>query len=299
MVTIIKRNIKGKEYKYLSYTYRKNGKVLKMEKYLGLEIPPYEDLIQIWEKFSYEIVKERWIPIINKMIKNYHEIFNSMPLSAQIKNLRNFGIRFTHHSNKIEGSSLSLRDVEAIVDDNILPKNKLANDAIEAKAHMIVYEKMIQCTKELSMNLICKWHEELFSLTKPNEAGIIRNYPVGISGSNYIPPESREEILMLLNDLFKWYNKNKIKFHPVFITSIMHYRFVYIHPFGDGNGRMVRLFTNYILYKNKFPMFDIDSNIRFQYYNALEKSDKKDYEFPFIQWYFKNYIKANQKYVKK
>ena len=44
-------------------------------------------------------------------------------------------------------------------------------------------------------------------------------------------------------------------------------------------------------------MFDIDADIRDQYYNALDKADKKNRELPFIQWFFKNYIKANRLYL--
>lgn len=70
------------------------------------------------------------------------------------------------------------------------------------------------------------------------------------------------------------------------------------YPFGDGNGRITRLITNYILHKNDYPMFDIDAKIRYQYYNALEKADMAfATEFPFIQWFFKNYIKANKSYL--
>ena len=297
MATIIKHKVNGKEYNYLSYSYRKNEKVSKKEKYVGLEIPSYDDLIQIWEDFSYEIVKERWIPTIEQFAKNYREVFNSMPTPIKAKNLRNFGIRFTHHSNKIEGSTLTLRDVEAVVDNNLLPKNRPVDDVIEAKAHMKIYEQMITTTEELSMDLICKWHKELFQMTNHEIAGFIRNYPVSITGSKYEPPLYKIEIEELLENLFDWYNEKKDLLHPVFLASIMHYRFVAIHPFGDGNGRMTRLLTNYILHKNNYPMFDIDASIRYQYYRALDKADNEVHELPFIQWFFKNYIKANKKYI--
>ena len=297
MATIIKHKVNGKEYNLLSYSYRKSGKVLKKEKYIGLEIPPHDDLVQIWEAFSYEIVKERWLPIIEKIVKNYRKVFNSMPLPIKAKNLRNFGIRFTHHSNKIEGSTLTLRDVEAVIDNNILPKNRPIDDVIETKAHMSIYEKMINTNKELSIDLICEWHRELLQMTNHNIAGVIRDYPVSIAGSKYEPPLYKIEIEMLLKDLFDWYNDKKNILHPVFIASVMHYRFIAIHPFGDGNGRMTRLLTNYILYKNNYPMFDIDASIRYQYYNTLEKADNKIHELPFIQWFFKNYIKANKRYL--
>ena len=297
MATILKHNVNGKEYNYLSYSYRKNEKVLKKEKYIGAEIPPYDELIQIWEDFSYEIVKERWIPIIEKITKNYRNDSALMSIPIKAKNLRNFGIRFTHHSSKIEGSKLTLRDVQAVIDNNILPKNKKVNDAIETKAHYSIYDKMINTTEELSMALICKWHEELFQITDHNNAGIIRDYPVSIEGSEYELPMYKIEIDLLLKDLFKWYNDKKNILHPVFVASVMHYRFVAIHPFGDGNGRMARLLTNYILYKNNYPMVDVDPDIRVQYYNALEKTDNKNHELPFIQWFFKDYIKEWKKYL--
>ncbi len=298
MATIIKHIINGKEYKYLSYSYRKNEKVLKKEKYLGSEIPSYDDLIQIWENFSFEIVKERWIPIIEKIVENYRSDSVLMSIPIKAKNLRHFGIRFTHHSSKIEGSNLTLREVQAVINNNILPKNRKINDAIEIKAHYSIYDKMINITEELSMDLICEWHKELFQITDHNSAGIIRNYPVSIEGSKVELPMYKIEIDILLKDLFEWYNKKKIILHPVFVASIMHYRFVSIHPFGDGNGRITRLLINYILYKNNFPMIDIDPNIRNQYYRALEKTDTKDHYLPFIQWFFKYYIKQWKKYLK-
>ncbi|MFW9881000.1 MAG: Fic family protein, partial [Candidatus Thorarchaeota archaeon] len=281
---------------YLSYSYREGKRVQKKERYLGVEIPPFEDLIQVWEEFSFEIVNERWISTIEKTAKNFRKVFDSMPLSIRVKNLRSFGIRFTHHSSKIEGSKLTLRDVQAVIENETLPKNRKINDVIETKAHMSIYEKMITTTKEISMDLIREWHEELFHMTNHNIAGIIRDYPVEIIGSKVDLPMYRIEIEMLLKNLFDWYNERKDVLHPVFLASIMHYRFVAIHPFGDGNGRMARLLTNYILHKNNYPMFDIDANTRFHYYKALEKTDDKIHELPFIQWFFKNYIKANKKY---
>ncbi|TFF96692.1 MAG: Fic family protein [Promethearchaeota archaeon] len=298
MATIITRKVKGNEYYYLSYSYRDGKKVLKEEKYLGPDLPEFDDLVKIWEEFSYEIVKKRYFSKLEKILDAYRKIVNKTPKDIFLKNLRNFGIRFTHHSNKIEGSSLSLRDVKAVVDNEPLPPNKRVDDVIEAKAHMNVYKEMIDTKSELSMDLICEWHRKLFRLTKYDIAGFIRDYPVGIEGSNYEPPISKIEIEMLLEDLFEWYEDKKKRYHPVFLAAVMHYRFIAIHPFGDGNGRMTRLMTCYILHKNGYPMFDIDPKIRRQYYNALEKADKKeDNELPFILWFFKHYIMDNKRYL--
>lgn len=296
MVNIVTRTVSGKKYHYLSYSYRKGDKTLHKEKYIGSNLPSQEELDQLKEEFLNEIVNERWIIDIDRMKENYLNSLNSLPNSIQLKDLRNFGVHFTHNTNKIEGSSLSYRDVNSIIEHDFSPKNKPASDIVEAKSHMSVYEEMLKCTKEISLDLMLAWHNKLFHLTKQDIAGKIRKYPVKISGSKYLPPAGAVLIENLLMDLFLWYNKNKTGLHPVFVASIMHYQFVTIHPFGDGNGRICRLLMNYILFKNKYPMFDIDYKIRQGYFNALERANLKNDKMIFISWFFKNYIKANRSY---
>lgn len=295
MVKIISRMVNGKQYHYLSYSYREKTKVLHIEKYLGKSIPDYEELAIIQEEFSYEIFKKLWMPTMEEITKKYRERFDSLPKPMQVKDLRIFGVRFTHNTNKIEGSTLTLRDVGLIVEDNIAPNNKPATDIIEAKSHMSVYEEMITSKRAIDWELILDWHEKIFELTKPEIAGILRQYPVQISRSKYVPPQGNVEYF--LDDLLEWYKENKEKFHPAFLACMIHFRFVSIHPFGDGNGRMCRILMNYILFKNKYPMFDIDYKIRQSYYNALENSNLKEDDMAFIGWFCKRYIKANEKYL--
>lgn len=80
----------------------------------------------------------------------------------------------------------------------------------------------------------------------------------------------------LMEGLFKWMNENKSIIHPLIISSIFHYEFVFIHPFSNGNGRMARLWHTAILSKWN-PIFEyipIESQIeKFQdgYYDAIAK----------------------------
>ena len=153
---------------------------------------------------------------------------------------------------------------------------------------------MIDSKREIDWELILDWHEKIFELTKPEIAGIIRSYPVQIIRSKYVPPERGIEDL--LDNLIEWYKENKKKLHPVFLACMMHFRFVSIHPFGDGNGRMCRILMNYILYKNEYPMFDIEYKMRQSYYSALENANLKEDDTIFINWFFTRYIKANSMY---
>lgn len=69
------------------------------------------------------------------------------------------------------------------------------------------------------------------------------------------------------------------RLHPVELTALVHLKFVTIHPFGDGNGRISRLMMNFVLNKKEYPMFNISYEGRTSYYNELERSQiKKEWE---------------------
>ena len=289
MVSIITKKVKGNEYYFLVHSYREGGKVKQIQKSLGKQIPT--NLVLIKEEFISEVVLKRWIPIIESYKEKYLARIKKIPDLVRDKEFRQFGIRFTYSSGKIEGSTLTLREVALAVDEPEVPINKPTNDINEAQLHMKCYEDLIQTKEELTQKLIQKWHSTLFSLHYDRDiiAGEIRELEVKIRGSKYIPPPP-EKVQIQLKELFGWYNHNKKKIHPVLIACIMHFRFVSIHPFYDGNGRMTRLLTNYILFKNNYPMFNIEANIRKSYYNALENTNLKNDEMHFVNWFFKNYI---------
>ena len=168
-------------------------------------------------------------------------------------------------------------------------------DIVEANLHMKIYENIINFKTPiyLSMETVKDWHRTLFSLhpLRNNFAGLIRKGRIYISGSNYVPPPGGIVCERLVNELFEWYTKNVYSIHPALLACLMHFYFVSIHPFDDGNGRMCRLIMNYILFKNNYPMFDLPYRIRKSYYNALEKSNIKEDDMIFVGWFFKNYLK--------
>lgn len=290
MVSIEVKKVSGKDYYYLRYSYREEGKVKLIEKGIGTEIP--ENLEEIKLDFIKEITQKRWIDSIEEFTKKHRKRFDSLPKIIQIKDLRTFGIRFTYDSNRIEGSTLTLREVALVVEEPNVPINKPTHDIIEAKLHMEIYEKIINSNshKELTMEMVKKWHKALFSLhpEKDNFAGLIREERIFIGGSNHVPPLDPKPYLI---ELFKWYNENKDPVHPVLLACLMHFRFVDIHPFRDGNGRMTRLIMNYILYKNNYPMYAVPYGIQKSYYKAIENSVVKKDNMVFVGWFFKNYLK--------
>ena len=80
----------------------------------------------------------------------------------------------------------------------------------------------------------------------------------------------------LMDDLFKWMKKAQLHVHPLILSSVFHYEFVFIHPFSDGNGRMARLWHTAILseWKPIFEYIPIESQIeKFQdeYYDVIAR----------------------------
>ncbi len=210
--------------------------------------------------------------------------------------MEQFSIQFTYASNRIEGSTLTLRETALLLEKQITPSKRPLEDIKEAESHKKIFYEMLSYQKPISLATLLHWHKKLFEETKNDIAGKLRTYPVAITGSTFQPPYAIE-LDLLLTEFFDWYKKNKKHIHPIYLAALVHLRFVTIHPFGDGNGRISRLFMNAILHSNGYPMLVIDYAQRQGYYTALERSQKTKDEHQFILWFFKRYLKEYQKYL--
>lgn len=295
MVTIKKKVFKGQSYYYLQHSIRNGTRVLKKEIYLGRKIP--SNIEQIKKSFLDDIYRKRWYADVDKIKHKFSKEQKAMPKSVREKQLQNFVTKFTYDTQRIEGSTLTHMETAALLERGITPKGKPFRDAQEAEAHRDLFYELLKSKKELSLQLVLKWHWKLFEKTKPDMAGKIRKYQVAISGSKFIPP-SPIEVFPMLTEFFQWYNKNKNTLHPVELAALAHLKFVTIHPFGDGNGRISRLITNFILNTKNYPMLDIAYEARNSYYNALERSQIKKVDTTFLMWFVKKYLKEYKRYLK-
>ena len=294
MATVKKKILKGQTYYYLEHSIRKGKKVEKKELYLGRKIP--HNIDEIKKNFLDDIDKEKWYRNADRIKERYSKEQRTIPKSVREKELQNFATKFTYDTQRIEGSTLTLRETADLLERGITPKSKPLRDIKEAEAHRDLFYEILIPGKDISYQIVLDWHWKLFHITKADIAGKIRKYQVTISGSKFMPP-SPVEVYPMLMDFFRWYNKNKNKLHPVELAAIAHLKFVTIHPFGDGNGRISRLIMNFILNRKKYPMFDIPYKGRNSYYNALERSQMKGDDRTFVQWFVKRYIKEHKRYL--
>ena len=294
MVTIKTKKIKDQIYYYLEHSIRKGKQVKKKEIYIGKKIP--QNIEQLKRNLLDDIYKERWYADVDRIKQRFSKEHRTMPKSAREKQLQNFAISFTYDTQRIEGSTLTLRETADLLEKGITPKNRPIRDVKEAEAHRDLFYEILDLKNDLSLQMVLEWHWKLFNLTKPDIAGKIRKHQVTISGSRFMPP-SPVEVYPLVTEFFKWYNKNKGKIHPVELAAIAHLKFVTVHPFADGNGRISRLIMNFILHKKGYPMLDIKYEGRNSYYSALEKSHLKKEDRTFLQWLVKRYVKEYRRYL--
>ena len=294
MVTVRKRQVGTREYFYLQHTLRTSKGVETRERYLGARLPANID--EVKRDFLTQIYKERWYPLLDVIRFNYSKEQRMMPRSALQKQARSFSVKFTYDTSRIEGSKLTYRETADLLERGMSPRAKPIEDIKEAEAHDRVFLEVLEYERDLSQQVVLLWHKRLFMGTKPDIAGKIRTHQVAISGSRFMPPNP-VEVQPLLREFFRWYDRSRSSLHPVELAAAVHLRFVTVHPFADGNGRIGRLLMNFVLQRHGFPLLNIPYEDRRSYYNALERSQVKKVESIFIQWFFKRYLKEHSAYA--
>ena len=289
MVSVVKRKKGNSTFYYLKH----NTSTKQKEIYLGKKIP--DDLEERKKRFLLDFYREEWIPKLEIIHKIYQDEIKRTPKQAIRKNIEAFEVLFTYNTQRIEGSTLTFRDTVDLLVHGITPSRKPEQDMVEAKLHQQVFNEMLKREKSLSLKTVNYWHTKMFNKTKPQFAGQIREYAIYVKGSRAKFPKW-EDVLKLLDDFFVWYKKIREKINPVEIAGLAHIRFTTIHPYCDGNGRIARLITNYILDNFGYPLLDIKFTDRMPYYRAQEKAQLQNNEVYFLQWFIKYYLNSHRKF---
>jgi Fic family protein len=222
------------------------------------------------------------------------------PFSTELENkiFQKLKLDWNYNSNAIEGNQLSYGETVAFLNFGLTAKGKPFKDHLDIKGHNEAIGFMLQLIKEnrpLSESDIKDLHkiiliEPYFSKTvspqgiefekeiKIGEYKTSPNYVKTVSGDihYYTNPE---EVAFEMNKLLEWYrNAEEEHIHPVVMSAIFHHKFTSIHPFDDGNGRLARILSNFILLKHKYPVIVIKNRDKVQYYAALNIADNGIYE---------------------
>ena len=131
-----------------------------------------------------EIYREKWYNKLDEIKVNFGKYLQTLPEEIREKYIEQFMIKFTYNTNRIEGGSLTFKDTSKLLHDNITPSDRPVKDIREAENHKKLFYKILKYKKDINLGTVLEWHHDLFRETKPGIAGKIRNYQVGISGTD-------------------------------------------------------------------------------------------------------------------
>jgi Fic family protein len=232
-----------------------------------------------WKKFNcwFEGLEETLARIDIKKSK----LDELRPIPAYVLNKikESLYIEWTYNSNSIEGNTLTLLETKMVLEDGMTIHGKSLREHFEALNHQEAIEhieKLVSAQSMLSATDIMDIHSLVLQKIEKEYAGRYRTFGVRVQGANFLPPNALK-VSQLMDELLDWLNNEDIELHPLIKATIYHHRFVWIHPFIDGNGRTVRLTFNLNLMRDGFPPVIILRNDRKKYYDALNKADLGDY----------------------
>lgn len=211
-------------------------------------------------------------------------VVEQMPLSPAVQaELRHKArVRSTHYSTRIEGNRLTLKEAEKVIAEQKANFHGRERDVGEVRNYwdaLLKVEDWAANKIEISEELICRLHAlvEKGKRAKPTPyrdgQNVIRDSASG--GIVYLPPEAKD-VTPLMAAMVRWVkNAQKDGVPPPVIAALLHYQFVTIHPFYDGNGRTARLLATFILQRDGYGLngyFSLEEHHSRDldgYYNAL------------------------------
>ena len=280
MISVVTKNIKGKEYLYLVESIRKEQKVIqKTIKYIGPKRPitkaEFECMVNSYNKtdwllneynnqLSYKHHQE-----MKQASENYKKYLDSLDQISKEKEKERFLSQLISSSNAIENSTLTFKETYDYFFNDVAPKGHtkkelhMAANLLEAWDYLEKNASRFPTTEDL-----CKLHGFVNRHIESEETlgryKHVQNYIGDIYTTSYLFAEERmEKLLSWIKTAFKRIDNFEAAFQS-------HAQFEVIHPFIDGNGRIGRLLMNWLLvYKGLMPLV-IRSNKKEEYFLALE-----------------------------
>lgn len=220
--------------------------------------------------------------ILKKIDLFQKEIHVLRPLEGemleQIRDYYRVGLTWT--SNALEGNSLTESETKVLLEDGLTVGGKPLRDVFEAVGHAKSYDFMFSLLKNrrIDEQAVLKMHELFYQNIESEYAGYYRNISVIITGSHY-PVTVPEKIPEEMGRLFELIQKDRENYHPVEFAAQLHKRFVFIHPFKDGNGRVARLLMNLALIQDGYLPAIVPPILRMDYVSLLEQAHRNDRDF--------------------
>lgn len=219
--------------------------------------------------------------LIQRIEQKKQQLDALRPIPAiQLRSIKeSLSLEWTYNSNRIEGNTITLQETQLIIEEGMTVKGKSLREHFETLNHhdaIAVVEEYAQANTPLKAREILDLHALVLQRIEKDFAGRYRTSGVRITGANFSPPNARQ-VDDLMEDLLTWFNQESNHLPLLVRTAVFHHRFVWIHPFFDGNGRTVRLVQNLLLMRAGYPPAVVLANDRKKYYRALNLANTENY----------------------
>jgi Fic family protein len=184
-----------------------------------------------------------------------------LPPAVEAELRRRARVRSTHYSTRIEGNRLTLAEAEQVIAGKRTEFHGRKRDVAEVRNYwnaLLRVEEWAAKKTPLTEELIRRLHAlvEKGARAKPtlyrDGQNVVRDSASG--GIVYLPPEAKD-VPALMAALVSWVNRAEKEGLPVpVIAALVHYQFVTIHPYYDGNGRTARLLATFILHRGGYGL---------------------------------------------
>ncbi|HRQ42671.1 MAG TPA: Fic family protein [Chloroflexota bacterium] len=199
-----------------------------------------------------------------------------LPAAAVRRLNEQLTIEWIYNSNAIEGSTLSLRETQLILEQGITIGGKSLREHFEVINHqeaIKLVELLVSDPEPLTAFSVRQLHALVLAKIDDENAGQYRTLSVRIVGAAHEPPPAWD-IPAQMADWANWLQAQAGVMEPVALAALAHHQLVAIHPFLDGNGRTARLILNLILLRAGYPPAIITRVNRRQYYRVLAQADR-------------------------
>ncbi len=299
------RRAKGKRKYYIAASYRSGARVAKVRVFLGTDLGK-EELEGLAEKAKARLEgrlrSAKAIGDPYRTVLSSRELREITLLTTKVRvKLAHFGEddwktfteEFTYHTNAIEGSTVSKREVRRVLADRGWPDK--SREEIAETLGVAEAVRYLRKTKDpVSLELIKDLHRMVFRNSKPFAGETRQKSGVEVSvvdnlGGVIHAGAPAGQVDAMLSRLSRWYRENSEKYPPFVLAAVVHNQFETIHPFQDGNGRVGRLLLVNILLKHGLPPLNIELENRKEYYDALGAYQAKGDIRPTIELMLKEY----------
>jgi len=182
-----------------------------------------------------------------------------------------YEVALTHHSTAIEGNTLSQSETQIVIEKGVTIGGKSIVEHLEVIGHKEALDFVIELASDktpLGEREIREIHSLVMKGQASGDSGRYRTLDVKAAGTNYVYP-SHLKVHEMMEAFVAWLGSSPDT-HPVDLATEAHLRFVTIHPFRDGNGRVGRLLLNLLLLRHGYPVTVLHVAQRAEYIGALE-----------------------------